>query len=532
MDAFHDNSVLVETSTGIVRGSRDGNTRRWLGIPYAADPVGDLRFRSPRPHPHWPGVRDALTFGDIAPQVPTKVMPIPPGVEISESCLNLNVWAPRESDDSDSGYAPGSSPSTIASPRPVMVWIHGGAYFVGFSAQRMYNARALCEASDCLIVTINYRLGALGFLDFSSFGDAHHVFDTNVGLRDIVAALEWVRDNIAAFGGNPSDVTLFGESAGGGCVTTLMTSPYATGLFHRAIAQSSPVTSVYGPERATSMASMYLELVGITPATAKTELREKTAYDLAAPTLQLLNEVAHTAPGTVAFAPTIDGDIVPESPIEVFRAGGQMRIPLIIGTNHDETSLFKLMKSPLMPMHESTVQEMFDQVLAEKPELAHLEGDITSVYPDYPKQKGAMEISRDAGFRMPSIWAAEAHSRVAPTWMYRFDQAPPMLKLLGIGASHAAELPYVFGTLPDKVRAVDIGFRFGGLRTAHDVSKRVQARWSQFAATADPATPELPWPQYDAVRRATLIIDASDRIEDDPEGDVRKAWGDEPIGFD
>jgi para-nitrobenzyl esterase len=516
MDAFHDDELLVTTKTGIVRGSLDGNTRRWLGIPYAADPVGDLRFRSPRPHAEWSGVRDALEFGDIAPQVPTKVMPIPPGVEISESCLNLNVWVPQPK----------------AEPRPVMFWIHGGAYFVGFSAQRMYNARPLCEASDAIIVTINYRLGALGFLDFSSFGDADHVFDTNVGLRDIVAALEWVRDNIAAFGGDPNDVTLFGESAGGGCVTTLMTSPYATGLFHRAIAQSSPVTSVYGPDRATAMATMYLGLVDIDPANAKTELREKDALQLAAPTLKLLNEVAQTSPGTVAFAPMIDGDIVPESPIEVFREGRQMRIPLVIGTNHDETSLFKLMKSPLMPMHESTVQEMFDQVLAEKPELGDIEGDITSVYPDYPKQKGAMAISRDAGFRMPSIWAAEAHSRVAPTWMYRFDQAPPMLKLLGIGASHAAELPYVFGTLPDKVRAVDIGFRFGGLRQAHEVSQRMQSHWATFAATADPATPDLPWPRYDDVTRTTLIIDGVDRIEDDPDGNVRLAWGDEPIGFD
>ena len=255
------------------------------------------------------------------------------------------------------------------------------------------------------------------------------------------------------------------------------------------------------------------------------------AHELAAPTLKLLNEVATSTPGAVAFAPVIDGDIVPEAPIDVFREGREMRIPLVIGTNHDETSLFKLMKSPLMPMHESTIQEMFDQVLSERPELAHLEGDITAAYPDYPKQKGAMEISRDAGFRMPSIWAAEAHSKNAPTWMYRFDQAPPLLRFLGIGASHAAELPYVFGTLPDKVRAMDIGFRFGGLREAHAVSQRVQAHWAAFAQTGDPATAELPWPRYDEATRTTLIIDGTDRVENDPDGDVREAWGEEPIGI-
>ena len=520
MTGFHDDDCLVDTANGTVRGSHDGATRRWLGIPYAADPVGELRFRAPQPPTNWSGVRDALEFGNIAPQVPTKLIPIPPGVHIAEDCLNLNVWAPMD------------APAAARGPRPVMVWIHGGAYFVGFSAQKMYNARPLCEASDAIIVTINYRLGALGFLDFSSFGDSEHTFDTNLGLRDIVAALKWVRENIAAFGGDPNDVTLFGESAGGGCVTTLMTSPHATGLFHKAIAQSSPVTSVYGVERATSIAATYLDLIGVDAKNAKTKLRTMDAHDLAAPTLKLLNEVSLSSPGTVAFAPVIDGDVIPEAPIDVFREGREMRIPLIIGTNHDETSLFKLMKSPLMPMHESTVEEMFNQVIAERPQLAHVEGDIIAAYPDYPKQKGAMEISRDAGFRLPSIWAAEAHAKVAPTWMYRFDQAPPLLRFLGIGASHAAELPYVFGTLPDKVRAIDIGFRFGGLKEAHAVSQRVQAHWSAFAQTGDPATAELPWPRYEDGTRTTLVIDGTDRVEDDPDGDVRQAWGEEPFGFD
>lgn len=524
MTAFHDDDVLVTTTNGIVRGSHDGDTLRWLGIPYAADPTGDLRFRAPEPHANWEGVRDALAFGNIAPQVPTKLIPIPTGVNIAEDCLNLNVWVPREAGEK-------SATTDKTGKRPVMLWVHGGAYFVGFSAQKMYYARALSEASGAIIITVNYRLGALGFLDFSAYGDAEHPFDTNLGLRDIVAALRWTQDNIAAFGGDPDDVTLFGESAGGGCVTTLMTSPYAKGLFHKAIAQSSPVTSVYGVDRAKSIADMYLKIVGIEPDAAKTQLRSMDAHDLAAPTLKLLNEVATSTPGAVAFAPVIDGDIVPEAPIDVFREGREMRIPLVIGTNHDETSLFKLMKSPLMPMHESTIQEMFDQVLSERPELAHLEGDITAAYPDYPKQKGAMEISRDAGFRMPSIWAAEAHSKNAPTWMYRFDQAPPLVRFLGIGASHAAELPYVFGTLPDKVRATDIGFRFGGLREAHAVSKRVQAHWAAFAQTGDPATADLPWPRYDEATRATLIIDGTDRVENDPDGDVRKAWGEEPIGI-
>ncbi len=518
MSAFTDESLLIETTTGTVRGAHDGETHRWLGIPYAADPLGNLRLRSPQPHPAWEGVRDALEFGNVAPQEATKVIPIPVGLSIAEDCLSLNIWAPvREEGDTRA--------------RPVMLWIHGGAYFIGFSAQKVYNGRSLAEHGDVIVVTINYRLGALGFLDFSSFGDETHVFDSNLGLRDIIASLEWVKENIAAFGGDPDDVTLFGESAGGGCVTTLMTSPKAAGLFHKAIAQSSPASSVYGTERAAVVAGTYLDLIGVPHDQAKTALREMDALTLAASTTKLLDRIATTAPGTVAFAPVVDGDVVPDYPINVFRNGGAMPIPLVIGTNHDEAALFKMMKSPLMPISEAAIHEMFELVSAESPELAQMEGQITAAYKDYPKQKGAMEISRDAGFRMPSIWVAEAHSRFAPTFMYRFDTAPPLMKLLGIGASHATELPYVFGNLPDKVRNKDISFKLGGLREAHEISARMQAHWLAFAQTGDPATADGVWPAYDAQTRATLIINTKDVVENDPEGEIRSVWGEEVIGF-
>ncbi|MFA9277307.1 MAG: carboxylesterase family protein, partial [Rhodoluna sp.] len=159
-------------------------------------------------------------------------------------------------------------------------------------------------------------------------------------------------------------------------------------------------------------------------------------------------------------------------------------------------------------------------------------------YPNFPKQKGGMEIARDAGFRMPSIWVAEAHSKVAPTWMYRFDQAPPLMKLLGIGASHATELPYVFGTLPDKLSEKKaLQFRLGGLKEAREISGRMMARWLSFARTANPDTvdsetgEELSWPRYDESTRTTLIINGTDTIENDPDGDIRKAWGEEVLGF-
>ncbi|MEY4533111.1 MAG: hypothetical protein RI926_880 [Actinomycetota bacterium] len=525
MDAFADPTLLVTTKAGIVRGSRDGNTHRWLGIPYAQPPVGDLRLKSPRPVEPWTGVHDALEFGNAAPQEPTKVIPLPVGVEINEDCLNLNVWAPPR--------AHGDT-----RPRPVMFWIHGGAYFIGFSAQAVYDGRALAETGDVVVVTINYRLGALGWLDFTSFSDPADPFESNLGMRDIVLALNWVKDNIAAFGGNPDDVTVFGESAGAGCVTTLMTMPSAEGLFHRAIAESSPATSVYKPERAAGVAQAYLDLIGVEVKDAAKRLREIDAVTLAKQTTNLLNHVATTAPGTVAFAPVVDGDLIPGYPVAAFRAGKQIKVPLIIGTNHDEAALFKMMKSPLMPISEAAIDEMFELVAKDNPALKDSEEGIIAAYPDFPKQKGAMEISRDAGFRMPSIWVAEAHSKVAPTWMYRFDQAPPLMKLLGIGASHATELPYVFGTLPDKLSEKKaLQFRMGGLKEAKQISQRMMARWLSFANTADPVTrdaesgEELVWPRYDEKARTTLIINGVDTIENDPDGNIRKAWGEEVLGF-
>jgi para-nitrobenzyl esterase len=314
--------------------------------------------------------------------------------------------------------------------------------------------------------------------------------------------------------------------------------PAAEGLFHKAIAESSPATSVYKPERAAGVAQAYLDLIGVEAKDAAKRLREIDAITLASQTTNLLNHVANTAPGTVAFAPVIDGDLIPGYPVAAFRAGKQHKVPLIIGTNHDEAALFKMMKSPLMPISESAIDEMFELVAKDNPALKDSEAEIIAAYPDFPKQKGAMEISRDAGFRMPSIWVAEAHSRVAPTWMYRFDQAPPLMKLLGIGASHATELPYVFGTLPDKMKGKKaLQFRLGGLKEAQEISSRIMARWLSFARTSSPVTTdshthhELSWPRYDEQTRSTLIINTSDTVENDPDGEIRKAWGEEVLGF-
>ncbi|MGZ5395629.1 MAG: carboxylesterase family protein, partial [Mycobacterium sp.] len=223
---------MVDTSYGPVRGVDNGAIKAWKGIRYAAPPVSDLRWRAPMAPQRWSEPTDATRVGPVCPQPTDPRIPIDLGAPQGDDCLTLNVWASSDTEAGDN--------------KPVMVWLHGGAYILGSSAQLLYHGGALAGSGDAVIVTVNYRLGALGFLDLSSFGDG---FDTNLGLRDALFALQWVRDNIAGFGGDPDRVTLFGESAGAGIVTTLLASPAAAGLFSAAIAQSSPATSIYDRNR-------------------------------------------------------------------------------------------------------------------------------------------------------------------------------------------------------------------------------------------------------------------------------------------
>ncbi|MCS5714547.1 carboxylesterase/lipase family protein [Herbiconiux sp. CPCC 205716] len=515
--------LLVETDSGAVRGALRRGVRSWRGIPYAAPPVGPLRFRATEPVEPWDGVRDALDFGPAAVQHENRAVALPEGVVQSEDCLTLNVLAPPR----DPGFDEG--------PFPVMVWIHGGAYVAGSSAQPLFDGTGLVANGDVVVVSLNYRLGALGFLDFSLLGDG---FETNVALRDQLAALAWVQRNIAAFGGDPGNVTLFGESAGAGCITTLLTSPAAAGLFHRAIAESSPATSVYDGERAARVSRRFLGLLGLDPDDAGTPARLRTApaADLARATFDLVAAVAAEQPGTLAVAPVVDGELVPEHPVDAYRAGRQLRVPLMIGTNHDEASLFRLMKSPLMPITADSVHVMFEELAAEHPEFAAAEPRIEAAYPRFPHHRTPAELSRDAGFRMPGIWLASAHSRTFPTWMYRFDHSTPALTLLGIGATHGAEIAYVFGTLGIGRR--DPSFRLGGLAEARQLSEAMQRRWLSFASEGEPAGlspleggPAPEWPRYDEERRATMVFDRGERVIDDPDASIREAWGDSAISF-
>ncbi|WP_433758843.1 carboxylesterase/lipase family protein [Nocardia sp. CA-135398] len=489
----------ITTADGVVRGYRGRHVLRWRSLPYAAPPVGDLRFRAPEPVQPWTGVREATAFGFAAMQHrsgarigPRRYQPT------SEDALTLNVVAPIE-------------PSS--KPRPVLVFIHGGGYLIGTSALGLYSGARLVVGGDVIVVSLNYRLGAFGYVDFSEFSTPERPFDSNLGLRDQVAALEWVQRNIAAFGGDPENVTIFGESAGAHAVLALLATPAAAGLFHRGIAQSPPADWGMSAEDGRAFARRCIDALGATPDTAAKALITAGANDIRHAVDKTSNKVLRERPGLFPIAPVVDGDYLPQSPIDAITSGAAHRVPLIIGTNRDEGTLFAKFADEL-----PTTPGRLHALLTRDGD-AELESRVIAAYPGYPDAKAAVRAGGDYVFWRPSVTVAAGHSRYAPTYSYRYDFAPRALRLAGVGATHATELIPVFGAANSP-----IGRTFtaaGGRRGLLAVTRQFQDNWLAFARTGRP----LPsWPAYTEDRRTTLIIDEITRLENDPDKAKRIAW--------
>ncbi len=488
----------------------DGRVAVWRGIRYGRPPIGAGRWRAPEPPEPWEGVADASRFGPASPQSRTPGVPLSPDTVFDEDCLFLNVWRP----------------SGGADRKPVMVWLHGGAYAFGSTAQPIYDASALVTTGDVIVVTVAYRLGALGFLDLRSVASAGEDFDTNLALRDVLLALAWVRDEIAAFGGDPGTVTVFGQSAGAGLVTALLASPAAAGLFHRAISESSPAGSMYGAERSAAVAARFLAAAGVRADDSVT-LRRLPVEKIVEAAATVYREVPVASPGTLAFAPVVGDDILPEHPITVLSEGRGLPVPLIIGSNRDEATLFRLMRSPLLPISTPALERMFEAMRQERPDAPVPERDqVLAAYESVRRRALGVGIATDIAFRMPTVWVASGHASVASTHLYRFDFATPLLRLTGVGASHATELPYVWGNLGTLPR--DPTYRLGGRRAGEVLSQRMRTRWTGFARTGNPGDD---WRPYTATDRATLVIDREDRLVDDLDGPLRAGWGDVVLSF-
>lgn len=506
-----ENSLTVQAPAGNFTGRIDDDVMSWRGIRYALAPTGERRWRAPIAAPRVETDVYAAEFGPVCPQQEAAAVPLPPGAVLDEDCLSLNVWAPQDR----------------TTPLPVMVWVHGGAYTFGASSQPLYNATPLVKTGGIIVVTINYRLGGFGFVDLTDIlPDA----DNNLALRDVLLALRWVQDNIAAFGGDPGQVTVAGESAGGGLVTTLLATPSAQGLFHRAIAQSSPASSVYGQERSHAVADLFVKQLGVAQTDSAT-LRAVPADQIVTASMEVYNVVPETDPGVLPFIPVIDGDLLPESPDVVLHEGRGLAVPLLIGTNKDEAALFKYMKSPLVPISEQGLDTMYANLHQDNPamELPSKE-QVLGAYEEVRYKVLGMGIARDLGFRMPTVWAVEGHSTIAETYLYRFDYATPFLRIIKLGATHATELPYLWGNLSSGPK--DPTFLLGGRRKGEAISRRMQERWTAFVKGQSPDCAQGPaWPAYDDHKRATLVIDATDTVVDDLDAEIRSAWGDNVISF-
>ncbi|KWX67558.1 carboxylesterase [Mycobacterium sp. NAZ190054] len=484
-------SAVLSTPSGDLRGEVEAGIGVWRGVPYAEQPVGRRRFLAPEPLKPWTGVRNARQHGPLPPQTKSFVGGGRDDPKVrDEACLTLTVW----------------SPDTTAS-LPVMVWIPGGAFVYGAGQFQLYNGSRLAANGNVVVVNVTYRIGVFGGFELSDLGDG---FDDNLALRDQIAALRWVRDNIAAFGGDPGRVTVFGESAGATSVLALLAAPQADGLFHRAIAQSPALPLIADREFRAANAHEFLRRLGVSAAEVK-DLPQRQLRR-AAGMLQLKS--AATTP-TLAYGLTHGTEVLPHHPVQAARDRRTSRVPLIVGTNSHEASMFAWTKPPMLPTTKASIDAYFERVASEA------RNAVLQAYPAYPRRSALVALGADAMFAGPAWAFADAYSAHAPTRMYRFDHFGLSLRMLGLGATHGSEIVHIHHSY-----ASFVGRKLHplGRRIQPSVGRRMQRAWLDFACNSRDVDDEH-WPLYETRARLTrLIASTRDVMASDPDRDRREAW--------
>jgi para-nitrobenzyl esterase len=497
-------SLIVETAQGRVQGVSEtggaGNTvSSWKGIPFAQPPVGVLRFCAPQPLEPWTGIRDASRYGSPCIQLPF-FSSIDAPIVGSEDCLTLNIW----------------SPAANEYKRPVLLWIHGGGWVMGTGAQ--YDGSHLAARGDVVVVTINYRLGPWGFLYLNDLpGEAPATGPAaaaNPGLLDIVAALRWVKQNIARFGGEPRKVTIFGQSAGGMLVGTLLALPAARGLFQRAIGLSGAARNVRDRALGTRIAASLLQRIGLTARDVR-RIRDVPAEHLYRAGAELLVNSIDGELDVEPFLPVIDGTVLPKHPIQAIAAGEGADVPLLVATARDEMTIMV----PECPQVLTGKEAYIRRKLGE-PRFRELERAYQRAAD--PSRGWRLELLNDTMFLIPAIRLAEASAQTRrAAWMMRVDYRLSLPPFDQVGASHLTDCLLLF----------ELFSNWGKPVASHGtaIDKAVAAVFQDlivgFARDAHPGSPRIPgWPQYDTMARATLILDTDSRVENDPLSEQRHAW--------
>lgn len=484
---------IVQTTSGPILGREKAGVFLFAGVPYAAPPVGNLRFRAPEQHPGWSDPLEARKFGPAAPQVSSGGLTDPAPVRWSEDCLTLNIQTPALDDDGR---------------RPVLFWIHGGAYRTGQGAIPWYSGTSFCRSGDIVVVSINYRLGALGFTDLSMLGRAFASSGVN-GTLDQIAALEWVRDNIDRFGGDPAKVTIAGESAGGFSVGTLLANPRCTGLFRGAIPQSGAGHHTLPADSGHVVGEHFLKALNADSAMAV----EAAGVDeiLAAQgkvigQLEASGGFVNRLGTTVSpFYPVHGNTFIPEAPIEAIRKGAGHTVAVLLGSNQDETTLWGYGQ-----VDEAKLARAVTSYGAQAPLAAH-----RRLNPNASAEELLIALTTDHMFRIPAVRLAEARATLgSPTWMYLFAWQS---RANGgkLGATHALEIPFAFNNLNQPGVKPFLGE--GG--NPQSVAAAMHAAWTRFIRDGDPG-----WDAYDVPRRATYVFDEHSRLESDPGAETRSAW--------
>lgn len=487
-------SVEVMTTAGTLSGQVSGDLNVFRGVPFAAPPVGSLRFKQPQPVEPWQGVRAATEFGPSPIQPPGQLAAGP----VSEDCLYLNIWAPAAD-----------------GPHPVFVWIFGGGEIKGSPSDPLYDGSNLA-ARGIVVVNLTYRLGSLGFLKVDHLLGNEYAGAENNALRDIAAALDWVQTEIAAFGGDPRRVTIAGESAGAKNTCSMLGLGAARGKFNAAIVQSVRYESTFTPEQAERNTATMLAALGIDPGHAKDLLTVDAAELIAA-------EKALATPDIpFLWRPVIDGDVFERSGLEAIREGRTKDIRLLIGNNLHEYDLFSL-GAPLTG--DPTARQLTN---VDSEDLAE---QINSTYrqhfPQLSDDERRLRLMTTHEWWIAALRMAEAQDQIGgDVWMYRFDWAPTNGRL-PVRACHMMELPFVFGTYDSSVEGKYLS---GDSADRPALAEAIGDAWSAFISGRPPGEGlGIEWPRYRAERRAVMVLNTASELRIDPESDERKLWDEHPL---